>query len=599
MLTIINDILDFSKIEAGKLHFEKLDFELLPAVEGTVELLAKHAQAKKLEIASLVEADVPFYLRGDAARLRQVLTNLVGNAVKFTETGEVFLRVSRERETEGQVNLRFAISDTGIGISSEAQHRLFNAFVQADGSTTRKYGGTGLGLAISKQLVELMGGEIGVESTVGVGSTFWFTAAFEKQSGSQTDQSLHSGLENTRVLIVDDNVTNRRVVEHQLASWGLKSTSVGSAAQALYVLRRKAEQGMDFHIVILDLQTPGIDALVLARSIKSDPLICGTRLLLLTSLGLANDAAIRESGIARCLTKPIRQSQLFDSLITLVAGAASDSAQSSNQSPSTLPPGSETQKKSRILLAEDNAVNQRVALSQLEKLGYQADVVVDGRAALAALAANDYAIVLMDCQMPLMDGYETTVEIRQREAGSEKHTVIIAMTAHALAGEREKCLAIGMDDYLSKPVKVHELAAILERWDGQPSEPEQRQQSAPLVLDEILDLSVLDSLRDLQQEGGPDLVAELLDLYVSDTRERLAELRAALNQQDLTVAQRAVHSVKGSSTNLGFHNMAALSSTLESHLSSPNLKGTAQTQAQLEAEFDRVQQTLAAELQIV
>jgi len=598
LMTVINDILDFSKIEAGKLHFEKLDFELLPTVEGTVELLAKHAHAKKLEIASLIEADVPVNLRGDAARLRQVLTNLVGNAVKFTEAGEVFLRVSRESETEGQVNLRFAISDTGIGISAEAQQRLFNAFVQADGSTTRKYGGTGLGLAISKQLVELMGGEIGVESTVGVGSTFWFTAAFEKQSGSQTDQSLHSGLENTRVLIVDDNVTNRRVVEHQLASWGLRSTSVGSAAEALSVLRRKAVQGMDFHLAILDLQTPGIDALVLASSIKSDPLICGTQLLLLTPLGQANDATIQESGIGRCLAKPVRQSQLFDSLITLMAVDGCDSAQTSTQTQSTVPQRSETQRKSRILLAEDNAVNQRVALSQLEKLGYHADVVVDGRAALAALAANNYAIVLMDCQMPLMDGYETTVEIRQQEAGSEKHTVIIAMTAHALAGEREKCLAIGMDDYLSKPVKLHELAAILERWDGERCEPEQRHQS-PLVLDEILDLSVLESLRELQQEGGPNLIEELIDLYISDTRDRLAELSAALNQQDLTTAKRAVHSVKGSSTNLGFHNMVALCADLEKQLQNRSEAKLDTTLMHLNAAFGRVQWALADQFQMV
>ena len=470
LLTIINDILDFSKIEAGKLNFEMLDFELRGTVESTVELLAEQAQAKRLELAALVHSDVPAQLRGDPGRLRQVLINLVSNAVKFTESGEVIVRATKESETDSHVYVRFSVTDTGIGLSQAAQQRLFQAFVQADGSTSRKFGGTGLGLAICKQLVELMGGQIGIESAPRMGSTFWFTARLEKQTSPAQEANVpHLELEGLRVLIVDDNATNRKILSHQTSSWKLLPTEAEDGAGALQLLRAAAAQDQPFDVVLMDMQMPGMDGFELARTIKSDASIAPVPVILMPSFGQRGDAqAARDIGIAAYLTKPVRQSQLFDCLVTVLERSRNAATQP-NASISTklvtqyTLKENETMSRKIILVAEDNIVNQKVAVRMLQKLGYRADVVANGLEAVEAVTRIPYDLVLMDCQMPEMDGYEATVAIRLSE-GQPKRKPIIAMTANAMEGDRKKCLAAGMDDYVSKPVKIEELDKLLRKW---------------------------------------------------------------------------------------------------------------------------------------
>jgi len=466
LLTIINDILDFSKIEAGKLDFEVVDFDIRNAVEETMEILAERARSKQLEFASLIRSEVPTRLRGDPGRLRQVLTNLLGNALKFTEQGEVTVHAEKESESNTEVTIRFSVSDSGIGISEAAQAKLFQPFTQADGSTTRKYGGTGLGLSISKQLVEMMGGKMGVTSTPGEGSTFWFTATLEKQpDGVAVNLPQAASLENMRVLIVDNNATNRMILSHQLGSWGMICEEVESGSQALESLRAAASTTARYDLAILDQLMPGMDGFELARAIKADGNIAAASLVLLSSAGVRGDgAAAHAAGIAAYLTKPVRQSQLFACLSAVVSKTSNPSpvSESNLVTKHTL---RETQRKTNklILLAEDNIVNQKVAVRQLQKLGYRADAVANGFEAIEALGRIPYDLVLMDCQMPEMDGYEATARIRQLE-GALKHTPIVAMTANALSGDREKSLASGMDDHITKPVKQEELAMLLDKF---------------------------------------------------------------------------------------------------------------------------------------
>lgn len=473
LLTVINDILDFSKIEAGKLHFEDLEFNLVETVEGTLDMLAERAQRKGIELVSAIPPDVPAFLRGDPGRLRQVLVNLIGNALKFTERGEVVVRVFQDSADETHATLRFHVVDTGIGIAPDVQRRLFQAFTQADSSTTRRYGGTGLGLAISRQIVALMGGQIGVESQPGRGSNFWFTAKLPKLTELPriAQESYSRDLFDLRVLVVDDNATNRQILRHQIFAWKMQKGSAASGFEALKNLRAAATEGRPYDIALLDMQMPEMDGLTLAQAIKADPAIAATHLIILTSLGhVLSPQELKQYGIAAYLVKPVKQSRLFDCLVDVVGQTKAENVFTKPASPLPSCALPDSPDKVRVLLAEDNVVNQKVALSQLKKLGYHADAVANGLEAVQALDDIPYDLIFMDCQMPEMDGYEATHAIRLREqealaAGRPRpHIHIIAMTANAMQGDREKCIASGMDDYISKPVRESDLRSALERF---------------------------------------------------------------------------------------------------------------------------------------
>ncbi|HTI69055.1 MAG TPA: response regulator [Candidatus Limnocylindria bacterium] len=465
LLSLINDILDFSKIEAGKLTFEHIDFDLREVVERGVDLIAENAAGKKLELACHIPADVSTALVGDPGRIRQVLLNLLSNAVKFTEQGEIVVDLVTLKEDAREVTLRISVRDTGIGIPVAEQHRLFGAFEQADTSTTRKYGGTGLGLAISRRLVQLMHGEMGIESEPGKGSTFWFTARLAKQEGrSKPTHPTADLLKHIPVLLVDDNATNRVVLHHQLVGWEMRNGGMAANGfEALDMLRSAAKMKDPYQIAILDFQMPGMDGIQLARAIRAEPAISQTRIVVLTSMGERIDEAdLNALGIDAYLVKPVKQQALLEALLNTVT--ESRLARFSRPLPPLESPAERTGTKHvrlKILLAEDNPINQKVATMQLEKLGFTADLAANGNEVLEALSRTRYDVILMDCQMPVMDGYETTRRIRSLP--DERASVsIIAMTANAMQGDREECLRVGMNEYISKPVRTEELAEKLE-----------------------------------------------------------------------------------------------------------------------------------------
>jgi PAS domain S-box-containing protein len=468
LLTIINDILDFSKIEAGKLDLEDIDFDLRLTLDEVTELLAVKAEEKQLEFAGYVHPEVPSRLQGDPGRLRQILLNLASNAIKFTSSGEVVIETHLLEEDQDRAALLFTVKDTGIGIPVERLDRLFRSFSQVDSSTTRKFGGTGLGLTISRRLVEMMDGQIGVESQEGKGSTFRFTVSFKKQPESRKVENKHlipADIRGRRILAVDDNATNRKILEAYLQSWNCRATVAADGFQAMDLLSLAAENGTPFEMVIIDCMMPGLDGEELGRAIKAKPDLRNTHLVLLTSRGMRGDAArARSVGFEAYLTKPIKQSQLFSAVLT-VFGKNSDNELQSGGDIVTRHSLAETHKqKLRILLAEDNAVNQKVALIHLRKFGYSSDVVNNGHEALEAMQKG-YDLVLMDIQMPEMDGYESARAIRK--AGYS--LPIIAMTANAMKGDRERCLEAGMDDYLSKPINPKEMLDKIEGWADRPS----------------------------------------------------------------------------------------------------------------------------------
>ena len=592
LLTIINDILDFSKIEAGKLDIEVIDFDLRTVIEDAAELIAPRADEKGLELAVMVHPDVPRAVRGDPVRVRQVLVNLLNNAVKFTETGEVVLRVKSAESREGTEVVRFVVTDTGIGIRPEQRERLFESFTQADASTTRTFGGTGLGLAICRQLAERMGGEIGVESEVGKGSSFWFTCLFEKaQQVPAVPGNGKASLRGLRVLLVDDNETNRVILEQNLKAWAMLPWAGARASEALTELARAAAAGEPYELAILDYHMPEMDGIELARAIRADPAIVGVRLVLLTSSAPRGDARIaQEGGIEAFLTKPVRVSALYDCLATLLGRPASD-APAELITRHTLSAASGAP-RAHLLVVDDNPVNQRVAVKILEKLGHRVDVAGNGLEAVDAVTRIAYAAVLMDCQMPQMDGFEATMEIRRLEPAG-RHTPIIAMTAGAMVGDEEKCLAAGMDAYVAKPVKAEALAAIVGRWVKAHGSPGPTP-AASSPGNSLLDGSTLAGLREL----GAAEFENLVRLFLKDGAARVAALREAAGEGDAHAVAELAHTLKGSSGTFGATALADICANLEATASSGDLATALRLIDTVGAGFDRASRALREELEV-
>jgi two-component system sensor histidine kinase/response regulator len=585
LLEIINDILDFSKIEAGRIDLEVVDFDLRRAVREVLGSFAEAAQARGLELLCLIRHDVPSALRGDPGRLRQVLTNLVGNAVKFTEKGEVVLRVTLSSSTEDEAVVRFEVRDTGIGIEAELRPRLFESFIQADGSTTRRYGGTGLGLAISRRLVQLMGSDIEVESRVGEGSTFSFAVRFDRQAQAVVKPSTPpTRLAGRRVLVADDNATNRQILRQQLGHWGLQVTTVEGGLEALDALREGVESGKPHDLVILDMKMPKMDGLSLARAIKGDKKLAAVRLVLLTSIGQrGHGAEASRIGISAYLTKPVDEADLYDCLIQVLTRGGT------RRAPSLVTRHSlreaRPQKGARVLVAEDNEVNQKVAVRLLEKQGYRVEVADNGREALEACKRSRYDAVLMDGQMPGMDGFEATQRIRAEE-GADRRTPIIAMTASAMKGDRERCLEAGMDDYVSKPVTPESLEAVLKKWvKTPPSASPVVPASPPLSADELLDEAVIQSLMSVDEDGT--LMDEVVATFLRIAPARLTALHKAARGNAVQL-ERAAHSFLGSCGNLGCRRMAELCARLEVLGRSGSTEGAPDMVRELEEELAAV-----------
>ena len=617
LLKIVNDILDFSKISAGKVSLEEADFDLGTAVESVLALFGEQAQSKGVELASYIDNDVPVLLRGDAGRICQVLTNLIGNAVKFTHEGEVTVRVGLVNETDSSTLVRFTVKDTGIGMPLEGQRHIFQAFAQGDGSTTRMYGGTGLGLAISAQLVELMGGNIGVQSEQGGGSTFWFTAALLKQAASeQLRESSSAFLNGVRMLVADHGATAARIARDHASVWAMRCDTVASPAETLIALKSAAAAGDPYSIALIEMQLPGMDSIALARAIKSDPALASTQIIGMYSLGgRPDDKRARAAGIHALLVKPLKQSHLFNSLSVALAArkaaAAPDDVailhapaevrrrRTVREITSRVP--AERREKLRLLMVEDNVVNQQVQLRMLSLMGYHPDVAENGRIALERHRDSVYDLILMDCQMPEMDGYAATREIRRRERGPH-HSIIIGVTAHALTGDREECLNCGMDDYIAKPIVPEDLAAILDKWilsmgaaEAGTAAPEPRER-APRSADEVvLDASVLADLRDTQGPGEANFVPNLIAIFQADLAERLAALRRGLAAADAAQISHHAHALKGSASELGARRMRAICERIELRARSGAITAIQPILRELEGEAELVREALADE----
>ncbi len=601
LLSLINDILDFSKIEAQKLDLEMLNFNLESLLEDFASSIALKAQEKELELICDVDPNVPINLRGDPSRLRQILMNLAGNAIKFTQEGEVVIRVAQESETKESVLLRFSVRDTGIGIPAKSQEKLFQQFTQADTSTTRKFGGTGLGLAISKQLAEMMGGKIGVESEEGKGSEFWFNAHLEKQTKvDRVETKVMAELSGVRVLIVDDNATNREILVIRLKSWGMHVVETQNGPDALQAIYTSINEKNPFQVVIIDMQMPGMDGEALGRAIKADSCLVDLRLVMLTSLGSRGDAKkFIDAGFHAYLTKPTRHLEL-KSVLSQVLGQ-SDGKMMKPRTIATQQKECKTQKlfagrKARILLAEDNTINQQVALGILKKFGLSADAVANGAEAVKALESVPYDLVLMDVQMPEMDGFEATRHIRDPESAVLNHNVpIIAMTAHAMAGDREKCINVGMDGYVSKPIEPDVLAkAIIKQLSNgkngtsikkveaekTDSEYERHCRQEPVAWQRSVMLERL--------MGDEDFARTILECFLNDFSEQIKTLRKMIEKGDAQGAERQAHTIKGVAANVGGSALSETAFEMEKAAHKGDLDSFAKNMHELEKRFQNM-----------
>ena len=609
LLEIINDILDFSKIEAGRLELEKITFNLQELLEDTAQLLAARAHAKRLELALIVESGSVVDLVGDPNRIRQVLINLLGNAIKFTDSGEVVVRASTIEYPENGIVLQVAVSDTGIGISEESMSRLFTPFTQADGSTTRQYGGTGLGLAICGQLVRLMGGDIECHSEFGKGATFSFTVKAQRsdREKSPLKPMAMDALAGYRVLIIDDNATNRAIVTSQARSWGMESSAASNGREGIAKLLTAVSEGRGYHFLVLDMHMPDMNGLEVARTITADPRLSDLKMIMLTSVGLRGDAKMaRESGINAYLTKPVRKAELYVTF-TRVQGKLHNGKKGMITKYDIL--DNIPQFDLSVLVAEDNVTNQEVAGAMLTKFGCEVDLVENGRQAVEALREKPYHLVLMDCQMPEMDGYQATRAVRtEEESGSkEGRTIIVALTAHALAGDRERCLAAGMDGYLSKPFKQEQLQNVLLEFyrdhmvsAGMLSEAGGAENShsddSDSRLAKHLHTAVLDELEKLQEEGEPSLVQNIITTYINSAGAMVLSLTEMLEQADRKGAEVAAHTLKSSSANVGATHLSALCRRLESECSAGSEEDLQRLASGVVDEFEAVKMVLQEEM---